>query len=222
MKQITLETERLILRPLSVNDFDAVYAYESDYETVKFMYALSFKPGYVVPEENTYAFLQECETEWQKDVPAFYEFAVVEKVSKKLIGHIAAYHLDTDQMEAADEMATDKPEVAGAPKVANSADLHEDPVYPACELGWIFNRASWGKGYCTEAALKIKQFALETLGVKKLVAHCDTRNAASRRVMEKLGMHLIWDDGPRVYPNTGEEATEAMYALDIKDDKNEN
>lgn len=196
MNTIILETERLILRPLSVNDFDAVYAYESDYETVKFMYALSFKPGYVVPEENTYAFLQECETEWQKDVPAFYEFAVVEKVSKKLIGHIAAYHLDTDQMEAS--------------------------VYPACELGWIFNRAFWGKGYCTEAALKIKQFALETLGVKKLVAHCDTRNAASRRVMEKLGMHLIWDDGPRVYPNTGEEATEAMYALDIKDDKNEN
>ncbi len=194
MNQITFETERLILRPLSVSDFEAVYAYQSDYETVKFMYALSFKPGYVVPEENIRAFLQECEDEWKKDVPAFYEFAVVEIVSQKLIGHIAAYHLDIDQMEAS--------------------------VYPACELGWIFNRAFWGKGYCTEAALKIKQFALETLGVKKLVAHCDTRNAASRRVMEKLGMHLIWDDGPRVYPNTGEEATEAMYALDIKDDKN--
>lgn len=196
MNTIILETERLILRPLSVNDFDAVYAYESDYETVKFMYALSFKPGYVVPEENTYTFLQECETEWQKDVPAFYEFAVVEKVSKKLIGHIAAYHLDTDQMEAS--------------------------VYPACELGWIFNRAFWGKGYCTEAALKIKQFALETLGVKKLVAHCDERNLASARVMEKLGMKKIWGNGPREYPLTGEKSTEAMYALDIKDDKNEN
>lgn len=196
MNTIILETERLILRPLSVNDFEAVYAYQSDYETVKFMYALSFKPGYVVPEENTRTFLQECEDEWKKDVPAFYEFAVVEKVSEKLIGHIAAYHLDTDQMKAS--------------------------FYPACELGWIFNRAFWGKGYCTEAALKIKQFALKSLGVKKLVAHCDERNLASARVMEKLGMKKIWGNGPREYPLTGEKSTEAMYALDIKDDKNEN
>ena len=196
MNTITLETERLILRPLSVSDFDAVYAYQSDYETVKFMYALSFKPGYVVSEENTRAFLRDRETEWQKDEPAFYEFAVVEKVSEKLIGHIAAYHLDSDQMEAS--------------------------VYPACELAWIFNRASWGKGYCTEAALKIKQFALETFGIKKLVAHCDERNLASARVMEKLGMKKNWGNGPREYPLTGEKSTEAMYALDIKDDKNEN
>lgn len=190
MNTISLETERLILRPLSVNDFDTVYAYQSDYETVKFMYALSFKPGYVVPKESTLAFLQECEAEWQKNVPAFYEFAVVEKVSEKLIGHIAAYHLDTDQ--------------------------HEDPVYPACELGWIFNRAFWGNGYCTEAARKIKQFVLETLGVKKLVAHCDERNLASARVMEKLGMKKIWGNGPREYPQTGEKSTEAMYALIVE------
>lgn len=180
MKQITLETERLILRPLTTADLKSHHEYSSDWETVKYMYALSFPKGSVVPEEKTFAYLKECELEWEKDAPEFYEFAVVEKSSAKMIGNLCLY-----------------------------------PEKEACELGWIFNRAFWGKGYCTEAALKIKEFALETLGIKKLVAHCDERNLASARVMEKLGMKKVWGNGAREYPQTGEKSTEAMYALDI-------
>ncbi len=55
------------------------------------------------------------------------------------------------------------------------------------EIGWILNKDFQNKGYCTEAASCLVDFA-KTLGVKKLTAHCDTRNVASHRVMEKLGM----------------------------------
>lgn len=30
-------------------------------------------------------------------------------------------------------------------------------------------------------------------------------------------MKKVWGNGARVYPNTGEEAREALYALDIKE-----
>lgn len=190
MKQITFETERLLLRPLITADLKFHHEYSSDWETVKYMYALSFPKGSVVPEEKTFAYLNTCELEWKKDAPEFYEFAVVEKSSAKMIGNICLY--------------PDYPEKA------------------ECEIGWMFNRAYQRKGYCTEAALRLKTFAVESLGIKKLIAHCDERNLASSKVMEKLGMKKVWGNGVRVYPNTGEEATEAMYALDIKDDKNEN
>ena len=58
------------------------------------------------------------------------------------------------------------------------------------ELGWILAKNSQGKGYATEAARALVDLA-KSLRAKKLIAHCDTRNIASRRVMEKLGMSLL-------------------------------
>lgn len=91
------------------------------------------------------------------------------------------------------------------------AYLNEDGT--ECEFGWTFNRKYHGKGYCTEAALKMKEFAFETVKVKKIIARCDERNIPSRRVMEKIGLKLLWDNGFRRYPNSGEESTEAMFYL---------
>ena len=32
--------------------------------------------------------------------------------------------------------------------------------------------------------------------------------------MEKIGLKLLWQNGFRRYPNTGEESTEAMYFIE--------
>ena len=85
------------------------------------------------------------------------------------------------------------------------------------ELGWSFNRNFHGKGYATEAALRVKKFAFEILKVKRLIARCDERNIPSERVMQKIGLKLLWEHGYRKYPNTCEEATEKMYYEDNKD-----
>lgn len=81
------------------------------------------------------------------------------------------------------------------------------------ELGWILNKNYWGKGYGTEAAMVVKDFAINDLRVFTLVAHCDYRNSASRKVMERIGLTLITDNNLRQYAKTAETARELMYSF---------
>jgi RimJ/RimL family protein N-acetyltransferase len=84
------------------------------------------------------------------------------------------------------------------------------------ELGWILNKKYWGKGYATEAAGAVKDFALSVLKVEKLTAHCDCRNVNSYKLMERIGLVLENDKGTRTYPKTQETARELTYSSDIR------
>ena len=79
------------------------------------------------------------------------------------------------------------------------------------ELGWVLHKHYQGKGYATEAARELVRFA-KSLGAQKLIAHCDTRNVASRRVMEKLGMVLVLEQD-RQYSDERGAAREYEYAM---------
>ncbi len=83
------------------------------------------------------------------------------------------------------------------------------------ELGWVINRQYWKKGYATEAALAVKEFALNELKVVKLIANCDYRNAESYSLMKRIGLELESDTGTRTYPKTGETVKELTYSLII-------
>ena len=76
------------------------------------------------------------------------------------------------------------------------------PPHERGELGYWIAVPHWGRGYATEAAAAMIDYAFGTLGLRRVVAHCLTRNVASARVMEKVGMqregtlraHVIkWD-----------------------------
>ena len=56
------------------------------------------------------------------------------------------------------------------------------------DIGYCFNRGYWGQGYATEAARAAVRFGFEHLGLHRIWATCDVNNAASARVLEKLGM----------------------------------
>ncbi len=56
------------------------------------------------------------------------------------------------------------------------------------EIGYVFTRACWHKGYATEAARRLMAYAFERLATRRIIALCDTRNAASFALMERLGM----------------------------------
>jgi RimJ/RimL family protein N-acetyltransferase len=56
------------------------------------------------------------------------------------------------------------------------------------EIGWAVAPAHQGRGYATEAALALLAHGFETLGLHRIVATCQPQNAASVRVMEKLGL----------------------------------
>jgi RimJ/RimL family protein N-acetyltransferase len=73
----------------------------------------------------------------------------------------------------------------------------DDGVY---ELGFHLLPAFWGLGLPVEAGRGIITYAFESLGVKALFAGHHPANAASRRVLEKLGFAFTHEE---LYPPTG-------------------
>jgi RimJ/RimL family protein N-acetyltransferase len=64
---------------------------------------------------------------------------------------------------------------------------------PEVELMWFVDPEHWGQGYATEVAREAMRVAFEVLELDALVAQTTHANAASRKVMEKLGMSYISD-----------------------------
>jgi [ribosomal protein S5]-alanine N-acetyltransferase len=56
------------------------------------------------------------------------------------------------------------------------------------ELGYWIARSAWGQGYATEAARAVAAFGFARLELHRIQSRHFTRNAASGRVMQKLGM----------------------------------
>jgi RimJ/RimL family protein N-acetyltransferase len=89
---IKLETDRLILRPICTDDFDAFYSYGSVPENMTYMI---FGP---YTEESARKHLEMCESWWKQEPPKVYEFAVTLKDSGKMIGNCGLY-MDREQPE---------------------------------------------------------------------------------------------------------------------------
>ncbi len=56
------------------------------------------------------------------------------------------------------------------------------------EVGWYLRRASWGKGYATEAARAAIDYGFTTLKLPVIYAVVNPNNQASIRVTQRLGM----------------------------------
>ena len=56
------------------------------------------------------------------------------------------------------------------------------------ELGYWIGIPFWSQGYCTEAARAVVQYGFEGLRLHRIHATHMTRNPASGRVMQKIGM----------------------------------
>lgn len=56
------------------------------------------------------------------------------------------------------------------------------------EMGYWIGVPYWNKGFCTESARAVLAFAFEELNLHRVFAHHLTRNPASGRVMQKIGM----------------------------------
>ena len=62
-----------------------------------------------------------------------------------------------------------------------------NPDFRSAALTYCLHEAAWGHGYATEAAGALLRWAFDTLDLNRVQAEADTRNAASARVLEKLG-----------------------------------
>jgi RimJ/RimL family protein N-acetyltransferase len=116
----------------------------------------------------------------------------------------------------------DEPEVLAAHHQTSGAFigwfcLFDDGVVDGlrtAEIGYRLHRAAWGKGYATEGVRALIEAAFNTLGFDRVRAETMTVNQASRRVLEKAGLHPV----KTVFPNPasqipGADQGEVMYEI---------
>lgn len=65
------------------------------------------------------------------------------------------------------------------------ADIDLDHL--RASVGYALRRSVWGQGLAREAVRVMIGFAFEVLGLHRLAADCDPRNAASLRLLDELG-----------------------------------
>ena len=148
---MVLETERLILRKLTEQDFSDLCKILQDEEV---MYAYE------------HAFLGEEVWAWvdkQLNRYAQYEFglwAAILKETGELIGQAGLTMQDCDGREV-------------------------------LEIGYLFQKAFWHKGYATEAAVACRDYAFETLLAEEVYSIIRDNNIASQNVAKRVGMEKV-------------------------------
>jgi RimJ/RimL family protein N-acetyltransferase len=56
------------------------------------------------------------------------------------------------------------------------------------QVGFLFDKTTWGKGYATEVTKELIAYGFNGLRLKKIVAISRPENIGSRRVLEKCGL----------------------------------
>ena len=81
-------------------------------------------------------------------------------------------------------------------------------------LGFRLRKAAWGQGYATEGSRALIRKGFTELGARRVVAETMVVNLASRRVLEKAGLHLVRVfHQPWPYRVDGRELGDAEYTL---------
>jgi len=81
------------------------------------------------------------------------------------------------------------------------------------EIGWVISCGHQGRGYATEAARVLMDFAFNTLRCHRVVATCQPENTPSWRVMERLGMRREAHFRQALHQKNGMWWDEYFYAL---------
>jgi RimJ/RimL family protein N-acetyltransferase len=96
------------------------------------------------------------------------QFAVERKVDGVVLGRCGILVWETDPWKPVARAETDQP--------------------TETEIGYLLGRPHWGRGYATEAATAVRDYALTELGEERLIALIMHGNVASQGVATKRGM----------------------------------
>ena len=88
------------------------------------------------------------------------------------------------------------------------------------EIGWLIQKDYWNQGFGTEMAYELLRFGFDELNLHRILAHCDSENIASYKIMEKIGMRLeglFWEARPPHKHSKRVYSDELAYAI-LKDE----
>ena len=97
-------------------------------------------------------------------------------------------------------------------EIVGCIGLHGDFKSGIAELGYWIGAEYWGKGYCTEAAQAVVDYAFRALAVCRIHAAHFGGNPASGRVMEKVGLQPEGRRRGHLF-RWGEYDDEVLYGL---------
>lgn len=89
---------------------------------------------------------------------------------------------------------------------------YETHFTPCTEIGWRLDKAFWGNGYATEAALCVLNFAFNEIGKREIVSFTSKLNIASIKVMQRIGMKRDLN-GDFDHPNIDEKHRLSEHVL---------
>ena len=156
-----IETERLLLRMPHEGDADAVYRHLSDPEVMRWI-GLN---GEVATYEDAVERIVRWQRAWELD--GFGHFIAVRRDTGEAVGRIGLLVWD--------------------PATWQHGTRHQIGETAEIELGWTLERAAWGHGYATEAALAVRDWALREVRAHRLISLIHPENVRSIRVAEKIG-----------------------------------
>jgi len=87
------------------------------------------------------------------------------------------YRISTDEMIAV--------ELKSNQKVIGNIYLGKRD-FESLEIGFVFNKDYWGKGYAKESCKKLMELAFSS-GIHRMYAECDPQNISSWKLLETLG-----------------------------------
>lgn len=151
-KDFQMETKRLIIRPFTHHDRDAIFQVMNDREMCRYTPDEPWESM-----EDAGDFIKQAL--WLYDLEHFtfrHFFAITGRPSGEIIGFCGVGGISYD-------------------RTVN-------------EIFYSIGKAYWGRGYATEAAAAVLQYAFGQLGLENVIGVVHPENIASCKVMEKIGM----------------------------------
>jgi RimJ/RimL family protein N-acetyltransferase len=162
---VSLETERLLLRAPVADDAEALAPMYADPEVMRYLGG-----GRTLTREETGRSVNRMIEAWKED--GFGLLTVVRKEDGAVIGRVGLIVWDPETWQTTRANADGPTEL---------------------EVGYTIGRPHWGQGYATEAAAAARDYALEHLGARRLIALIIHGNEPSENVARKLGFEYERD-----------------------------
>jgi RimJ/RimL family protein N-acetyltransferase len=167
----TLETDRLLLRPMTMDDLPFFTTLHADSEVVRFLGS-----GQPRPQQETREWLERTLRWYAADNLGYH--AIVRKSDKALIGRGGLTCYEIELSKDGNEPLT---------HWGKGSTPYHVAVIPEVDLSCTLTRAAWGQGYATEAMRLMRDHAFRQRGFERLIALLHPDNTVGHHLAGKLG-----------------------------------